>query len=164
MHETSGFRTSHLHLPLQSAGIADAYTKSTIMTEISNNTSSTPTQETVEIKDLCRFIVDAIQDKKGTGISLLDLSGIETAPALEFVICEGRTPQQVGAIADNVREELLEKYHIKPYNYDGYRNSEWIVLDYGTVLVHVFVPVARQLYNLEELWSDASIEQVPDLD
>ncbi|MDE6629593.1 MAG: ribosome silencing factor [Muribaculaceae bacterium] len=134
------------------------------MTENQKNPSSAPTQETVEIKELCDFIVEAVQDKKGKGITLLDLSGIESAPALEFVVCEGRTPQQVSAIADNVREELLEKYHIKPYNYDGYRNSEWIVLDYGTVLVHVFVPVSRQLYNLEELWSDAQVTEIPDLD
>lgn len=134
------------------------------MTETSKNAPSTPNQDTVEIKDLCNFIVDAIQDKKGKGITLLDLSAIESAPALEFVVCEGRTPQQVSAIADNVREELLDKYRIKPYNYDGYRNSEWVVLDYGTVLVHVFVPMSRQLYNLEELWSDAEVTEIPDID
>lgn len=134
------------------------------MTETRKTSPSVPTQDNVEIKELCDFIVEAVQDKKGKGITLLDLSGIESAPALEFVICEGRTPQQVSAIADNVREELLDKYRIKPYNYDGYRNSEWIVLDYGTVLVHIFVPASRQLYNLEELWSDANSTEIPDLD
>lgn len=111
-----------------------------------------------------RLLVDAIQDKKGRGISVVDLSAIETAPAQEFLICEGRTPQQVAAIADNVRETLLEKGGIKPYNYDGYRNAQWIVIDYGSTMVHVFVPDARQLYNLEELWSDATITEIPDLD
>lgn len=110
------------------------------------------------------LIVEAIQDKKGCGITVMDLSEIESAPAQEFIICEGRSPQQVAAIADNVREELLEKARIKPYNYDGYRNSSWIVIDYGSTLVHVFVPEQRNLYNLEELWSDAVVAEIPDLD
>ena len=110
------------------------------------------------------LIVEAIQNKKGKGITIMDLSRIESAPAHEFIICEGRTPQQVAAIADNVREELLEKAHIKPYNYDGYRNASWVVIDYGSTLVHVFVPEQRNLYNLEELWSDSLIAEIPDLD
>ncbi len=110
------------------------------------------------------LIVEAIQNKKGKGITIMDLSEIESAPAHEFIICEGRTPQQVAAIADNVREELLDKARIKPYNYDGYRNASWIVIDYGSTLVHVFVPEQRTLYNLEELWSDSTIAEIPDLD
>ena len=110
------------------------------------------------------LIVEAIQDKKGKGITVMDLTSIENAPAFEFIICEGRTPQQVAAIADNVREELLEKAGIKPYNYDGYRNSSWIVIDYGITFVHVFVPEHRALYNLEELWSDAAIAEIEDID
>ena len=115
-------------------------------------------------KELTKYIIDAIQDKKGLGISIVDLEEMETAPTREFIICEGRTPQQVAAIADNVRESLLDNHRIKPYNYDGYKNARWIVIDYGSVMVHVFVPDARQMYNLEELWSDAPITEVPDLD
>lgn len=125
------------------------------------NTEATTREATVSPRSL---IVEAIQNKKGKGITIMDLSSIESAPAHEFIICEGRTPQQVAAIADNVREELLEKAHIKPYNYDGYRNASWIVIDYGSTLVHVFVPEQRNLYNLEELWSDALIAEIPDLD
>ena len=71
---------------------------------------------------------------------------------------------QVTAIADSIRDYLLEKARIKPYNYDGYRNAQWIVIDYGDTLVHVFTPETRQYYNLEELWSDATITRIPDLD
>lgn len=110
------------------------------------------------------MIVNAIQDKKGKGITIMDLSEIESAPAHEFIICEGRNPQQVSAIADNIREELLENARIKPYNYDGYRNGNWIVIDYGSTFVHVFMPEHRMMYNLEELWSDAVIAEIPDLD
>jgi ribosome-associated protein len=63
-----------------------------------------------------------------------------------------------------VRESLLENHRIKPYNYDGYRNARWIVIDYGSVMVHVFVPDDRELYNLEDLWNDAKITEIPDLD
>lgn len=71
---------------------------------------------------------------------------------------------QVAAIADSVREYVQEKLDIKPYNYDGYTNAEWIVIDYGEILVHIFVREARLRYNLEELWSDAVIRDIPDLD
>ncbi len=51
-----------------------------------------------------------------------------------------------------------------PYNYDGYRNSSWIVVDYGSALVHIFMPDERRRYNLEELWSDGLITEIPDID
>lgn len=71
---------------------------------------------------------------------------------------------QVSAIADCVREYVQQHTGVKPYNYDGYRNAQWIVIDYGHTLVHVFLPDVRQHYNLEELWSDARITEIPDLD
>lgn len=113
---------------------------------------------------LQNLIVDGIQNRKGKAITLVDLSDIESAPASEFIICQGSSTQQVASIADSVREHLLETSGVKPYNYDGYRNAQWIVIDYGTTMVHVFTPEMRQLYNLEELWSDAEITEIPDLD
>lgn len=110
------------------------------------------------------FVIDAIQDRKGKEISIIDLSAIESAPASKFILCQGTSNQQVAAIADHVRDALLENHGIKPYNYDGYRNAQWIVIDYGDTLVHVFTREARTLYNLEELWSDAVITSIPDLD
>lgn len=116
------------------------------------------------IPDLTPLIVDAIQDRKGRGITVLDLSGIETAAASTFIVCQGNTPTQVAAIADSIRDSLLERAATKPFNYDGYRNSQWIVLDYGHVLVHIFVPDQRAHYNLEELWADAPCTVIADLD
>jgi len=110
------------------------------------------------------MVIEGIQDRKGKNIKLIDLSAINGASARQFIICEGSSNMQVAAIADSVRESLLERYGIKPYNYDGYRNAEWIVIDYGDVMVHVFQPEFRMRYNLEELWSDASITEVPDID
>lgn len=110
------------------------------------------------------MIVEGIQNRKGKSITVVDLSDIEAAPTTEFIICQGTSSQQVASIADSVRDYLLETAGIKPYNYDGYRNAQWIVIDYGTTMVHVFTPETRSLYNLEELWSDAKINEIPDLD
>jgi len=59
---------------------------------------------------------------------------------------------------------MREHTGIKPYSYDGYRNSQWIVIDYGNIMVHVFLPDTREFYNIEDLWSDAAITEIPDLD
>lgn len=117
-----------------------------------------------QTRPLTDLIVEGIQDRKGRGVTLVDLSHIDTSGASAFVIAQGSSPTQVAAIADSVREYVQEQGGIKPYNYDGYRNAEWIVIDYGHVLVHIFVPEAHDRYNLEELWADARITTVPDLD
>lgn len=126
------------------------------------NPSQTKTIE--QLPELQRQIIDAIQDRKGHSVTLVDLSSVEGASVSSFIICEGNSPTQVAAIADNVREALQRNISVKPYNYDGYRNSQWIVIDYGDTLVHIFLPAERLRYNLEELWSDADITTVPDLD
>ena len=110
-----------------------------------------------ENKDIIPVIIEAIQDKKGQKITTIDFSEIEGASTGAFVICQGRSTSQVAAIADSIREEVLEKTGRKPYNYDGYRNSQWIIIDYGDLMIHVFLPEVRQYYNLEDLWSDGKI-------
>lgn len=117
-----------------------------------------------ENTDITAQIIEAITDKKGKKISIVDLSGIESASTSKLIICQGNSTSQVGAIADSVREELWEKANVKPYNYEGYRNSQWIVIDYGDIMVHVFLPDYRNFYNLEGLWNDAPIEYLPDED
>lgn len=109
-------------------------------------------------------IIEAITDRKGKRISLLDLQKIDSAPTNSFVICQGTSTSQVSSIADSIRERLQKNLDLKPYNYDGYKNSQWIVIDYGDIMVHVFIPEFREFYNLEELWSDADIKNLPDLD
>lgn len=114
--------------------------------------------------NLQQLIIEGIQERKGRNITVVDMSEIESAAASRFIIAEGSSTMQVGAIADSVRDYLFDHGKIKPYNYDGYTNSEWIVIDYGDTLVHIFVPEVRRRYNLEELWSDAVITEIPDLD
>ena len=119
------------------------------------------TEPQIEILPL---IIEGIRERKGKKITTVDMSELDTAAARRFVICEGTSTQHVAAVADSVREYLLEHAKIKPYNYVGYGNSQWIVIDYGDTLVHVFLPHTRQLYDLEELWSDAVITDYPDED
>lgn len=114
--------------------------------------------------EIVRLVTEGIQERKGKHITHIDLSAVETAPTSNFIICQGSSTMQVAAIADSVREYLLKEAGIKPYNYDGYRNSQWIVLDYGHTLVHIFLPETRELYNLEELWNDCPTVEIPDLD
>lgn len=121
-------------------------------------------QSTTKHPDIVKLITEGIQERKGKKITYIDLSDIESSPASHFIICQGTSTMQVSAIADSIRDYLLENAGIKPYNYDGYRNSQWIVIDYGDTLVHVFLPEVREMYNLEELWSDAPVTEIPDLD
>lgn len=113
---------------------------------------------------LVQTIIEGIQEKKGKNITHLDLSSIEYASTRDFIICSGTSTMQVSAIADSIREYVQDNTGVKPYNYDGYGNSQWIVIDYGTVYVHIFLPEYREYYNLEQLWNDAVIKYIPDLD
>ena len=114
--------------------------------------------------DLIETIVEGIQERKGKSITHVDMTGIEWVATQHFIICTGTSTMQVSAIADSVREYVEEHAGVKPYNYDGYQNSQSIVLHYGTIYVHVFLPEYRDLYKLEQLWSDAKITDIPDLD
>ncbi len=117
-----------------------------------------------ENETLVKAIIEAAQEKKGRNITHVDLSDIETAATQGFVLVNGNTPIQVNAIADSIRELVEKNIGVRPFNYDGYQNSQWIVIDYGSVFAHVFLPDFRERYNLEELWADAVITQVPDID
>lgn len=117
-----------------------------------------------DTQELISKIIEAIDDKRGRKITTIDLTGLDVANALYFVIAQGNTPTQVSAIADNIREKVQNDLGIKPLNYDGYRNSTWIVIDYGATMVHIFVPEARAFYDIEQLWSDGVILERPDID
>jgi ribosome-associated protein len=93
-------------------------------------------------------------DRKAADIILLDLSEISSV-ADYFVICTGRSHIQVEAICDGVAIGLKEREDTAPISVEGLGNSQWAILDYGSVVVHVFQESARQLYDLERLWRDA---------
>lgn len=117
-----------------------------------------------ETEQLTRKIIDAIQDKKGRGIVVADLSDIEEAVCASFVICEGGSSRQVEAIAEWVGERLRVDAGEKPVACEGLRTCRWVAIDYVDVIVHIFVPEERAYYNLENLWADARLTHLPDLD
>ena len=113
---------------------------------------------------LTEEIIEAIRDKKGMKITEIDLSDVVGAPATKLIVCQGRSTSQVSAIADNIRDRVLNNLNLNPWHYEGYRNSQWIVVDYGAITVHIFLPETREFYNLEDLWSDGNITILPDID
>jgi len=103
--------------------------------------------------------VRAAESKKASGIKVLDLTGI-TSFADYFVICTGSNPKQVQAIADEVGSQLKQLGE-HPYSLEGYTQAEWILADYGDILVHVFSTQAREYYDLERLWRAAKTVAIP---
>lgn len=116
------------------------------------------------IKTLVDVVVKGIQEKKGRSINVVDMDGIEGAITRAFVICEGGSPSQVSAIMESVEEFVRKELKEKPMRIAGTNNCIWVAMDYLDVMVHIFLPEARDFYNLEELWQDAPVTQIPDLD
>jgi ribosome-associated protein len=98
-------------------------------------------------------VVRAALEKKASDVVLLDL---RNTPAFTdfFVLCSGQNTRQVKAIADAV-EEALRAAKVRPSHIEGYDRAEWILMDYFTIIVHVFTPQTRAFYSLERLWGDA---------
>lgn len=117
-----------------------------------------------EGKVLVNDIVAACQDKKAKNIVVVDMTELLGTICQYFVICEGNTPIQVSAISEEVINALKKKRKERPITTDGLREARWVGIDYGTVIVHVFIPELREFYNIEHLWADAKLESIPDLD
>ena len=114
-------------------------------------------------KLLVNQIIAGIQEKKGTDITVLDLSEIESSIASFFVICAGDSNVHVEAIADSVEDYVRINANEKPLHVEGKQNAQWILLDYFDVVVHLFQRNTREFYNLESLWSDGKRTEVPNL-
>ena len=109
----------------------------------------------MESMELALKICKAASDKKAAEIVTMDMRGVMFS-ADYFVICSAPTATQVRAIADNIEEEL-DKAEIFIGHKEGYHEGEWILLDYGDVVVHIFKAENRDYYALEKLWGDAEI-------
>ena len=104
--------------------------------------------------------VRAIESKKGTDIRVLDLTGI-TSFADYFVICTGANQRQIQAIADEVGMQMKRQAGELPISVEGYNQAEWVLADYGDLLVHIFSPKSREYYGLERLWRGAKAVEIP---
>ena len=107
--------------------------------------------------DLKRQVAEAInacQEKKAEEITILELEKGSGAFTDYFVVCSGTNPRQIQAISNEV-EERLEKAGLRPTHVEGYKQAEWVLLDYVDFVVHVFSDKARRYYDLERLWKSA---------
>jgi ribosome-associated protein len=118
----------------------------------------------IDNNSLLPHIVNGIHEKKGKSISVIELKGIAGAICDYFVICEGNSPTQVSALAESVEAEVKKHIHESPIRVQGLQRAEWVGIDYGNVMVHIFLPEFRSFYNIENLWDDAKSERIPDLD
>lgn len=116
-------------------------------------------KEHKESKVLAEKIAEALSGKKGYDIDVIDTSKV-TILADFFVICSGTSTTHIKSLAEEVDFEL-SKEGIQPLHREGYSTSRWILLDYGSVIVHVFHEEERQYYSLERLWSDGTITRRP---
>jgi len=115
--------------------------------------------------DLKRQIAEAItacQEKKAEEITVLELEKGSGAFTDYFVVCSGTNPRQIQAISDEV-EEHLEKSGMRPTHVEGYKQAEWVLLDYVDFVVHVFSEKSRRFYDLERLWKSAKRLEPSDL-
>ncbi len=115
-----------------------------------------------EVDKLVETIVAGMQEKKALDIKTLNLKGLENAVCDYFVICHGSSDRQVNAIAKSVDKTVKEKLSEDPWHAEGFANSEWILLDYVNVVVHIFDAEKREFYNIERLWADADINLIED--
>lgn len=106
-------------------------------------------------KNVLKVITDAMLEKKGQQVVSLDLSSIGTAISDYFVVCNADSTTAVAAIADNIIVRMEEKCGRKVLRMQGLENDFWIILDYGDIVVHVFLTQYREFYRLEDLWADA---------
>ena len=114
-------------------------------------------------KQLCDAIVEGMQENKAQNIVVLDMRQITNSVTDFFVICSGESSTQVDGISSIVARHTREVLKERPWHIEGKTNSEWVLMDYVSVVAHIFYKDARHFYELEDLWSDAIRTNIPDL-
>ncbi|MCB9077297.1 MAG: ribosome silencing factor [Anaerolineaceae bacterium] len=109
----------------------------------------------MESNELAHAIVEIMDNKKASNVMLLDMRDV-TLLADYYILCDGSSRRQINAIADELIEEL-KKSGSQPARVEGTPESGWMLIDFGSVVVHVFSPEKRDYYQLEELWQAAPI-------
>ena len=109
---------------------------------------------------LSDVIVKGMLEKKAADIVIMDLRKIKNAVADFFVICSGNSDKQLDAISDSIDAEVFKTLKENPWHTEGKNNKEWMILDYISVVSHIFRKDRRQFYSLEKLWGDAEITEI----
>lgn len=108
-----------------------------------------------------QLAVRSASDKKATDMVVLDLRQIASF-AEYFIIASGANQRQVQAVADEIEEQLKKQLGRRSVRIEGYGTAEWVLMDYGDFIVHIFNKEAREFYDLERLWRDAGKVSLPD--
>ena len=111
---------------------------------------------------LVKAVVSGMQEIKASDIVVMDLREIKNAVADFFIICSGNSDKQLDAIATSIDDEVFKKMKENPWHMEGKNNKEWVILDYISVVAHVFKKDRRSFYSLEKLWGDAVITKIED--
>jgi len=117
---------------------------------------SVPTDKLLEV------VIEGLRNNKAKDIHILNLSGLENSITEYFVVCHGTSRTHVSSTAQSVEKEVKEVLGEYPWKKEGYTNGEWVLVDYSSIVVHVFQREARDFYNIEELWADAEITVLED--
>jgi ribosome-associated protein len=117
-------------------------------------------KQTSESKQLSDLVVEGMLDKKATNIVVMDLKDVKNAVADYFILCSGNSDTQIDAISDAIEEAVFKKVKENPWKKEGRENKEWILIDYVSVVAHVFNKDKRKFYGLDELWGDADIRHI----
>jgi len=113
-----------------------------------------------ELDPEVRLAIECAADKKAFDLRVLDLRDIASFTEF-FIIASGANQRQVQAISDDIEEQLKKQLQTRPVRIEGYNSAEWLLMDYGDFIVHIFNKEAREFYDLERLWRDARKVEVP---
>lgn len=113
-------------------------------------------------KEMARLACKALEDKKAVDIKVIDIEKVSIL-ADYFIIASGTNRNQVQAMADNA-EEILGRSGYEPRQIEGYQNANWILMDYGDLVIHIFDEENRLFYDLERIWRDGQSLSITDLD
>ena len=113
-----------------------------------------------ELDEEVKLALHSASDKKAFDLIALDLREIASFTEF-FIIASGANQRQVQAIADEVDEQLKKQLSSRPVRTEGYSSAEWVLMDYGDFIVHIFEKNAREFYDLERLWRDAKKVDIP---
>jgi ribosome-associated protein len=118
---------------------------------------------TKDIEPPLDYYIEAILGKKAFNVVALDVAEL-TSYADAFIFCSGRSNRQVSAIADHIKTNLKKNHNINPLSIEGTKDGQWVLMDYGHVIIHVFYEPVRAFYDLEGLWVDAKRIMTPALE
>ncbi|MFA9371176.1 MAG: ribosome silencing factor [Labilibaculum antarcticum] len=111
-------------------------------------------------EELVKTLIEGLHENKAVDIVKIDLRKIESSVCKYFLICHGTSSTHVNGIAVSAEEYVREKINERMWRIEGQQNSEWILLDYADVVVHIFQKEYREFYRLESLWADATVTKI----